>query len=1649
MSQASRSLVTFLALTACVAAQGTSIPMITVRYPVATGPLQNLTDSPLPAFATTLFVPGATSLRVELADVTLGTDEDAVVFRDPLSGDVQRMTRGMLKRWKNWTGWFNGASVEMIVSVAPGSVAAVSVASVLTIPAIGIDGNQGICGSEDRVLSNSQASCRLLGNGTLCSGALVDNWPYCVSAGHCAAPFPGALVVAEFSVPPSSSSGAIVHPPIADQYPIDESSIEFEDGGAGADWSVFRLHPNSNGESAFLRQGTAFVPATSLPFPGTSVVRMRGFGTHPTPALDHSTHTGTGIYIVTIGDRITHLVDLDNGDSGGPLTNEATGELIGVNTHGGCNTAIGANSATSIFRPAFVTARNNASACGHTSLTNNVSATQLTCEPREVSIVPSTSAWNVIAVSDSNDDYDISIEGVSSSFNGTACDFLVSNGNNAPVSAPVNAWVEGIGSVSSGDVQFRIAGTINVGTLNVIPWGSNQLVEIKEFSITTAGNYDVTVAGADGYNWRVYRPGTNSNWRSRSSADFSGAVNGGTLNGLALTAGTHALVIFKNGEPGVGDPAAFTAVIAPSTTSIALTSTPTTVTNDAQDFTVTPVAGEWNAVSVSSNSNWDLAIGGGYDNQGSNLNAFAIANGHDGAIAPTAGVMVRAAGTDPGTAQHMFSTTISVNSTLATTLVAGRVIRLYEFNVTTAGTYDIGITGGELDPRMEWRLYAPTGTSRWRNRSDYIAAGDVGEDFLTAFSLSTGWHCIAVFRDDGPPAATIGFNVHVYAATAVDALTVGENNTVTVDDQMFSVSSPPATWTAVGCTSVGTTNVNVYLGSGESNFATGGTTDFVIANGNAGTIPDYRGIVVRLSGTDAYEVERATVTSLTPGTTLNDSYASNQVLEVYEFDVPILRSFDVVTTGPSSFGWSLFEPGTNGAWRRRSDDVISGLIGAASVVYTPTQTGRHALVVYRSGATGATAAVSLLLTPHNLVPTLTSIAPTQATSGAAAFTLSATGSGFVSGAKVRWNGVDLTTTFVSATQLTASVPAANVASAGTASVVVFNPAPGGGTSAAQTFTINNPVPTLASLSPSSATSLGSAFTLTVNGTNFRSGSVVRWNGAARTTTFVSTTQLTASIPATDIQTAGTATVTVFNASPGGGVSGNATFTITNPVPTTSALSPSSATSLGAAFTLVVTGTGFRSTSVVNWNGAPLGTTFVSTTSLTAAVPAANIATAGTASITVSSPAPGGGNSAAQTFTINNPAPTVSLISPSTRLAGSPSFTLNVQGTNFRNGSTIRWNGAPRATTFTSVSALSATISAADVANAGTVTVTVSTPSPGGGTSAGVSFTITNPVPALSSVTPNVLLTGSGTTTVTVAGSGFNSQSSVRWNGSTAGVTTTLVSATSLSVSVSASLLAAPGSATVTVLNPPPSGGVTSGAVVNIVGPRLSGVLPTALLAPLTAGGPSVNVTLLSPTGVSAAATVFHVNGVPVTASFAGLPASVQITIPSSIPQMQQVGGVTITAKNFGVWTSNAIPLEIEDRNNQGTIEQNPVAPSPGQAFALMVERCIPVAPFILFADFTNPPPLAGWPDGVSNLVLGVNPFPANAVLDGLGVFGPANPLAVFSPDPVLPALGTFALPGLIQPNPPLGISISLQAVYPDPTLPAGFRLTHARRQFAM
>ena len=91
--------------------------------------------------------------------------------------------------------------------------------------------------------------------------------------------------------------------------------------------------------------------------------------------------------------------------------------------------------------------------------------------------------------------------------------------------------------------------------------------------------------------------------------------------------------------------------------------------------------------------------------------------------------------------------------------------------------------------------------------------------------------------------------------------------------------------------------------------------------------------------------------------------------------------------------------------------------------------------------------------PQNPQPSITSVAPTAVLAGGSDFTLTVNGAGFVTASEVRWNGASRSTILVNSTQLTARILASDIAASGIAQVSVFNPAPGGSTSTAVTFTI--------------------------------------------------------------------------------------------------------------------------------------------------------------------------------------------------------------------------------------------------------------------------------------------------------------------------------------------------------------------------------------------------------------------------------------------------------------------------------------------------------------------------------------------------------------------------------------------------------------------
>lgn len=213
-------------------------------------------------------------------------------------------------------------------------------------------------------------------------------------------------------------------------------------------------------------------------------------------------------------------------------------------------------------------------------------------------------------------------------------------------------------------------------------------------------------------------------------------------------------------------------------------------------------------------------------------------------------------------------------------------------------------------------------------------------------------------------------------------------------------------------------------------------------------------------------------------------------------------------------------------------------------------------------------------------------------------------------------------------------------------------------------------PTVSSLSPASIGAGSPGFTLAVMGTHFLPSSVVQWNGSPRATTYVSSTQLTAQVSANDVASAGTFPVSVDNGVNGGGISSGVTFTVQPPVFGLLSVSPSTVTAGGPSFTLTVNGALFVASSVVQWNGSPRPTTYVSPTQLTAQIAATDIAAIGTVQVTVLNPAAQGGTSNALPVAVTaseavafqiNPAHTGAITFGSVTLPGTSAWSVTLDG----------------------------------------------------------------------------------------------------------------------------------------------------------------------------------------------------------------------------------------------------------------------------------------------------------------------------------------------------------------------------------------------------
>ncbi len=1180
-----------------------------VPVAVASAVQSNPGTMPLTAWSGTVFVPGVAAMRLKFDVARLAGADDAIVVTNPLDGQIQRLDPEHLAQWNDTSGWFNGNTLTASLELGPFSSGAVSVgsATVQVAPLI----PETICFSDDRAPVLDLRMFRLVigtNQGTnLCTGFAVGGGLAFVSAGHCFAGFTGLSVVAETNVPPSTSAGILVHPAIVDQFPADEASFVVNAGGPGHDWAVGRLHPNSAGVPV-----GQLVSGTLFPTNGFGgAILVTSFGADSTPNLTRNYVEQVSAGTATLGtpgsNILLHDADTDSGSDGAPVfTVTSLGNFVaGIHTGGGCTQSGGTNTATSTSDPAFQAALTSVRGCGDLQLLDGPSH-QVGCATPNYFLTPVQARWNVVGVS-SPSNWDIRFEGISSALGGSACDFLVADGHAGLVpttSGPLNR----VSGTSPAQVQFQSATVVPVGQTLSLPWASTDILVPYEFQVTAAGQHTINLFGDPSLSWLLFAPGSGSSWSARSSAIAVGGIaGGGPVTTPSLTPGVYCLVVFRDGGPAAVSPSTITLNVCPTQPTINLQpGIPQPINGECQAFTFTPTPSIWTGVALAASSDWSLSVSVNVGVNPAPLTEFAVGNGHLGTVIPQSGVMVRMGGPGPATAELVTATSLGSGAYTSTTLPAGHVMRLFEVTTTVAFNYEITVTG---DPALKW-FYCTRANAGLFGRTQVQISGDVGDNGASV-AVGPGTFAIAIVYDGPVAAVDLPFALRVGSAASHLTLS-GPGASVAVSNSTqssFSFTSAPAAarWNAVGVDGgfslVGGWGISMGPASSASSFAS-----VLLSNGRLGFINPVNGIIQTGTALSAGGALReANITTFNVGPTSGTAtFSPFPLFHLFEFQVTTAGLYDITVTGPTTHNWSLFRPGTSAVWRSRSAADLTAPFGTQSGV--ALQPGWHAILVTRAsgtfgGSTTTTATVTPALQP---LPVLTSITPPTAVAGSADTQLTLAGSGFNAFSTVQWDSAtSLAVSSVSASTIVVTVPASLLAAPGAHTLRVFNPLPAGGTSAAQSFDVTAPVPSIAALSPTTAVAGGPAFTLAVTvsaGTPVFSGSLVNWNGTPLPTALVDATHLTASVSAADLSAAGIASITVTATLPGGGTSSAAMLPIVPPH--IIAISPASLplmTPASPLVTVTVTGTGFHPGSFVRSGAIALPTTFVTATQLTCGV----------------------------------------------------------------------------------------------------------------------------------------------------------------------------------------------------------------------------------------------------------------------------------------------------------------------------------------------------------------------------------------------------------------------------------------------------------------
>ena len=577
--------------------------------------------------------------------------------------------------------------------------------------------------------------------------------------------------------------------------------------------------------------------------------------------------------------------------------------------------------------------------------------------------------------------------------------------------------------------------------------------------------------------------------------------------------------------------------------------------------------------------------------------------------------------------------------------------------------------------------------------------------------LEGGATLTGAFRVKNIPSITSLDPSHGVRGQTLDVTITGTNFADGVSEVGMQGSNITMNSTTVTSPTTIVANISISLGAPD------GVRQFHVTNA------DPEGGMSNLAGFTVGNNPLPDVTSITPAVVTRG--------QSLELTMKGSNFFNGITS--VSLGQGIVITGTN-------IDSTNQLRVTATIADTAAAGPRHVIVTNASPG-GGPDTLKNGLTINNPAPTLTGLS-VQNAMRLQTLNITLIGTRFINNVTTVSLGSGIT--FVSTvadgpTQLRVGFTVDSSAALGPRDVKVTNPLPGGGSDTlVGALTINNPTPSITTISPESTMVGGSALQMTVTGTNFVPGDTVRLGGRALASTLVNRTRMNATVAASDIDTARSFVVDINAPTPGGGPSNTKNFIVQNPVPTLASVLPDSGSRL-QTLDVAFTGTRFvPGFTRVDFGGSDIITnsiTVTGSTLLTANITISASATMGDRDIFVNNPTPGGGNSEKRKFTVaNNPIPTITAVTPDgwSRLR---TTAVVIDGTNFIDhvtsadfGAGIVINGP---IVVNSSTRLTAGITISATAPTGSRSISVTNTPPGGGTATRPNgFTVSNPAPKL-------------------------------------------------------------------------------------------------------------------------------------------------------------------------------------------------------------------------------------------------------------------------------------------------------------------------------